>query len=759
MKDVERKFTNIIAKVEELADSLANIYGTDLGQIKEWQKVLTTVKDYMGQDIIRIAVAGTVKSGKSTFINALLGRDYLKRGAGIITAFVTKIRHGHEAQAQIDFKTWDEINHELNEALTFFPVFDRGESPFNIRNDKDRKLLQEGLKALKSDEIFSQESIEKNFILLNSYLKGYERLSSYIGNTPSSVVFKGEQLAKHKEFVSQQSQAVFLRDILLNVPLGWIGEGVEIGDCQGIDSPNPLHFTLLQEYLLKSHLILYLISSRMGLREADIHLLSVIKTFRLLENTVFIINVDFSEHERLPDLKALIERVRQELSMVKPQPEIYAFSCLYNLLCRIREGDYTLGKKDLLRIQAWEEDQDMVNLSQSETQSLQEALTKYTTEKKLALLFSSGLELITTVTQGIEEFIKINQGLWDKDWATIKQASADIDEKRKVLDSVMATIKNTVRGSCEDIKKGVRNQVDSYFDRKYGPIIEEALESIKNYLVDLSQYKLSWPGELHPANASALFHVRQEIKSLTVLYQFYHGFRQSLCKFLTEEINLKIIDFVKTQEENIEKDFAHIRQPFLSMLEDSLQGYYGEVQKLGIASRVPSLATGDFMYRNPALNIPTFSRLMEYNPRFKARILWYFGTNKLTKPLKSIMKREDHAKKRETYLKFIKNGLKIVKSETKKELIEMLTEYKEGIKFGYFFKLIDDIADSMVGDLRTRINAVVVDLTKLVERVEQEKTKREYTATNLATLNQHVQVLKENIQNLKAGYPSVSKAP
>lgn len=756
---MEREFTNLIAKVEQLVNSLAHIYGPDLGQIKEWQRVLTTVKDYMGQNIIRIAVVGTVKSGKSTFINSLLGRDYLRRGAGIITAFVTKIRHGHDPQAQIEFKTWNEINQELNQALTLFPGFEKGEGVFDIRNDRDRKLLQDGLKAFKSNDIFSQESIEKNFILLNSYLEGYERLSNYIHNTPSNVVFKGRQLSRHKEFVSQQSQAVFLKDIFLKVPLGWIGEGVEIGDCQGIDSPNPLHFTLLQEYLLKSHLILYVISSRMGLRGADIRLLSVIKTLRLLDNTVFIINVDFGEHEGILDLKALIERVRQELSMIKPRPEIYAFSCLYNLLSCMREDNYALSKRDLLRIQAWEEDQDMIELSQFESKRWQESFVKYTTEKRFALLLSSGLELITTVTQGIEDFIKINQGLWDKDWATIKQTSANIDEKRKVLDSVMTTIKNTVHGSREDIKKRVRNRVDSYFDRRYGPIVREALESIKNYPVNLDQFKLSWPGEVYPADASTLSHLRQEIKSLTILYQFYHGFRQSLCKFLTEEINLKIIDFVRTQEENIEKDFAHIRQPFLSMLEDSLQGYYGEVQKLGIASQVPSLANGDFRYKNQTLNIPTFSRLMQYNPRFKAQILWYFGTNRLINPLKRIMKRGNHKGKREAYLKFIKNGLKIVKSETKKELIEILTEYKEGIKFGYLFKLIDHIADSMVEDLLRRINTVVVDLTKLVERVEQEKVKREDAVANLSALNRQVEILIEDIQNLKAGCPSISKAP
>jgi len=34
------------------------------------------------EETIRVAVVGPIKSGKSTFLNALLRGDYLKRGAG-----------------------------------------------------------------------------------------------------------------------------------------------------------------------------------------------------------------------------------------------------------------------------------------------------------------------------------------------------------------------------------------------------------------------------------------------------------------------------------------------------------------------------------------------------------------------------------------------------------------------------------------------------------------------------------------------------
>ncbi|MCK7509209.1 MAG: dynamin family protein [Desulfobacterales bacterium] len=49
-------------------------------------------------DTIRVAVVGAIKSGKSTFLNALLKGDFLKRGAGVVTSIVTRVRAGRAAE-------------------------------------------------------------------------------------------------------------------------------------------------------------------------------------------------------------------------------------------------------------------------------------------------------------------------------------------------------------------------------------------------------------------------------------------------------------------------------------------------------------------------------------------------------------------------------------------------------------------------------------------------------------------------------------
>lgn len=741
MDNTERKLGEVVDRVEGLINAISFVYGTDLGQIREWQKVVSAVRDYMTENITRIAVVGAVKSGKSTFINALLGGDYLKRGAGIITAFVTKIRHDQSPQVKIDFKTWDEITYELNDALTFFPIPELfgGKRPFNIRNGEDRGVLQEGLERLKSHDILSDEGIDKNFILLNSYLEGYEKLNSYIGDAPRSIILKGNELKRHKDFVSQQSQAVFLRDILLHIPLELIGEGIEIGDCQGIDSPNPSHFAMVQDYLLKSHFILHVISSRMGLRQADIDLLSAIKRLRLLENTIFIINADFSEHEHLQDLLDLVQRVHQELSLIKPEPEVYTFSCLHNLLDQLyRHEKNSVSKKDLVRMQAWEEDEDMVDFSKSETKMFQDAMTKCATEKKSALLLSSATGLITTVNHSMQEFIKVNQGVWNKDWEVIKGICENINEKKKNLDSVVTIIEDTAQGHSENIKKKVRSQVDGYFDRKYGPIVSETMKLINDYPLNLDEFE----------KKSAHLEDQRTWREIYILYTFCQRFRQSLDKFLIGEINLKTISFVKTQQEPVEREFADIYKPFSGMIEDSLQGYYSEVKKLGIDLSVPSLAAEGFTYRRPELNIPIFSRVRHGDSRIGTQILLRFGFRKINRSLKKIItKNRDEDKGPD--MKFVKDSLRVIKSETKKELLDMFSEYAENVKFLYFFKLIDHIAHCVVEDLKRKMNMLVVDLSRLVEVVERKKIEKEENAKNLSVLYQQVQMLTQDFEKLK----------
>lgn len=81
-----------IDQLQELARDWTRLFPQAASQAEHWLKVLGQVEAHVREDTCRLAVVGAVKSGKSTMINALVGQDLLRRGAGILTAMITRVQ-------------------------------------------------------------------------------------------------------------------------------------------------------------------------------------------------------------------------------------------------------------------------------------------------------------------------------------------------------------------------------------------------------------------------------------------------------------------------------------------------------------------------------------------------------------------------------------------------------------------------------------------------------------------------------------------
>src|SRR4030042_1280119 len=237
-----------------------------------WEKTCTSIRKQMVEETIRVAVVGAIKSGKSTLTNALFGGDYLKRGAGVITSIVTKIRTGNQLTARLNFKSWEEINDEIDQALVLFPYLKKPTEGqrFEIRQKEARAALKKALETLGADQLITNETRTTQSVVLSSYLNGYDRVSTLLTLDTTLLEYRDADFEKHREFVGNESLAVFLKDLSLEIQHEQFESHIEIADCQGSDSPNPLHLAMIQDYLTKTHLIGYVVSSRTGLRQADI---------------------------------------------------------------------------------------------------------------------------------------------------------------------------------------------------------------------------------------------------------------------------------------------------------------------------------------------------------------------------------------------------------------------------------------------------------------------------------------------------------
>ncbi|MFO8048608.1 MAG: dynamin family protein, partial [Desulfosudaceae bacterium] len=344
--DLKERLLALSDESLRLIDTIEDASGVTDTTFENWKDTCHGIKRQVAEDLVRVAVVGPIKSGKSTIVNSLFKQDYLKRGAGVITAMVTKARRSDRLGATLFFKSWDEVNAEIARAVVMLPsstLAADGHIP-DIRHDSTRETLSRFVEDLPQEYLIARDSRNINSVLLANYLEGYEAVRDILGEETVTRRFEREDFARHRDFVADDRLAVYLKDIQLEIDSGEMDPGIEMADCQGSDSPNPMHLAKIQDYLLLTNLIVYVISSRTGIRQADINFLTMIRRMGIAENLIFVINCDFNEHESLDGLKTLVGRIAGEIALIQPDPEVHVFSGLYNLFRS--QGKAALSDKD-----------------------------------------------------------------------------------------------------------------------------------------------------------------------------------------------------------------------------------------------------------------------------------------------------------------------------------------------------------------------------------------------------------------------------
>ncbi len=723
--------------LETLTEEVSPLFPDDSAQLSSWRRSLEAVSETLEDQTLRIAVVGPVKSGKSTFINAMQGRDLLKRGAGIVTAFITRIRVGPEEKGWVEIKSWEEINREVNEALSMLalPRGFEGMDSIDLRREEDLHTLRQFIQELKQDSLTGRETFDPNIVLINGYLNGYGTLSAHVKDEPVLLEFDADELDRHQDFVSQESQAVYLRDMELQLPISWLGEMVEIGDCQGSDSPNPLHFAMLQEYLLSSHCILYLISSRVGIRQADLKLIEAIKILRLLPQTLFIVNVDLDEHGNMENLEGLQERIAEELGLLVPEAKIYAFSALFQLL-EIANSTDELSPREGRRLEGWHEEQAMVELSRCGYEDFCNDLKELVNRERGRVLHGSVLSHLQRVSQSMKDSVNTRQRLLSRDQAELEALADEVKVRQQSVMAALSTVEHTLDGLRNSLKEQVRSAVDSYFDTKYGPIITDTMQLVENYQVDSF-------GQGKPEEAR---------KWLTNLFLFYQDFRQTLSRHIIDKVNLRIIDFAKSEEEQIEKKLMETATGYWDLLGQALRQYQKTLTDSGLTLSQVAPETMP-QPQKPGITPPPFFAFMQRSEALgRGSLLLRFGLRRLRhlfSGLKSRVLRRDTTDMAESNEEVFREAVALVKKETQKELLSSFRDYRQNLKFAYLFTFTEMYTQALIQLFRDFGDATMVDISHIQEAAHKRVSSQSDATEDLAIVNHRLQYAEENLRNLE----------
>lgn len=735
-EELNKQLVRISNELIQLLTDAEKISNAANQGFSQWKATCQTLAEQLAKETMRIAVVGAIKSGKSTFVNALFGGDYLKRGAGVVTSIVTRARSGDRLRAVLHLKTWDEVNRDVNDAAMLLPALHLSETRpgLDLRCDEDRRILRKALGELAADQLIHNDTRSTGSVLLTSYLNGFERAGQHVQNDPDTLIFEGEEFSSHRDFVGDDAMAVYLKDVLVEIEHIGLGRGVEIADCQGSDSPNPFHIAMIQDYLMVAHLTIYVVSSRTGLRQADIRFLSMIRDMGIIDTVTFVINCDLNEHESVGELKEGIAKIEADLRLICPDANPYTFSALFVLMTQLEAA---LSAKDRARFDQWRLEADMIDFVTTERTRFHRFLEKKINGERGFLLLSNHLERLDVVNSGLGNWIDLNKDLLTRDAVGARELAERALSHRGRLDRLRTTVSSTLDGALVHVKRDLKNAADRFFDsRGQGPV-PTVINFVRGYQVDFIRY------DENLANMGFA----------KTLYLVFHEFKQAVDATMAEVVNPQVIFFVKEQEKYLMDYLDEIAGPFGAMINDAMDHYDAASNgampstkrswpRISIANELERIRQG------AGLRLPPAMTTMHYSTQIKTEAVMRFGFYKIVNLIKKAFKKPA-GKAHQEHVLALASGVKRMKMETEKSILFHMKDYKENIKFQYLLKLADAAAKAINGQMIERFQHQGTDLSNLAEQVNAQQLDKEKVCALLMDMQSTSAKLQDEIRGTK----------
>ena len=693
----------LVEDVPQLWDRSFSAYKTNCQMIPE----------YIREDLLKIAVVGVIKSGKSTFINSLVGKELVKRGAGVITSITTRIRKGRKNQATLYLKSWDEINSQLKNVLLLFP--DDGSDnkimkDFDIRRKRDRDYLRKIYKILIRDFPDTKIEIRPETLLIKYALIGFDTCKDLVQADESVICFNSKEFDRHKAYTSDPNIAFYIKDACLDVFGKAIHPNIEIADCQGSDSTDPAQLAQVLNYLESSNLIIYCISSRIGLRQSDITFLKQIKNSGLLENIIFINNCDLTEHENLDDLIKIETSIQQTLEFLEIHPQIFSLSSLYNLFLNTESK---LNKKDKHRLKFWQEEKKIIQYSDLKTREFNCFFKQVVDQNKHRLLISNHLNRLNMVMGQLDQKADIFIDLLSSDRLKEEKAIQRLNDLHNNASRLEAIVENSLDGAVRGIKDEIEANLKNTFIHDDKLILKKVQDFIRTISFDVEKYKS----------------ITEESGFRQILYLMFQEFKRRLDLFVIEEIRPQLKRFIQTQEEKI---ISYFQSLFDSYQVDLLKpDHYPQF-------KIDSKSANHKINFNTSVDIEKIKKILglqlpdkifeaQYTKRIKTNVFADFSLHTILQILSTLFNK----KSKFSFSPGLKTAALKIKKENQKIIKNQFEEYRMSLSTDYFERLIKAATRDFKEKIKERFNqyqSFKEEMTRLFSLKDTEKEEQKIKA-------------------------------
>ncbi|MCK4534157.1 MAG: hypothetical protein KAT81_01425 [Syntrophobacterales bacterium] len=338
---------------------------------------------------------------------------------------------------------------------------------------------------------------------------------------------------------------------------------------------------------------------------------------------------------------------------------------------------------------------------------------------------------------GLHDWTRINHNILIKDTEGAMKVLQEIKNVQAQLNQLKSLISNTIDAASRETKLDAWKTIDKFFDARSGNLVKDIREHIKNYKVD---YQTS----------------EDDVEDLgfsTTLYMIFQDFKHDLDLFMAEAISPQLIQFTRQEEIKVNTFLADIARAYDSLMGNALQKYEEALENVGISSR---RHTFDEMYsidlenlkKRIKCNVPKLISSLRYTAKIRTEAIMRLKYYDLVKLIKKVLKKDIQNEKAGEILA-LKDGVQRIKKETIRSIISSLNNYKENLKFLYFFRLIDEAPKILNGMLLDRFYVFTVDISATADSIGKEQSVKEDTINTLELMDDSLQTLSFRILRLR----------
>ncbi|MBN2706644.1 MAG: dynamin family protein [Deltaproteobacteria bacterium] len=484
--EMPTSFAARVKNLKLLIDELATDQPQNRDHLERWRQSLDNLMVLRSDFILPLACIGPVKSGKSTLINTLAGSELLPTGAGITTNFPTTVRAGKSFSARIRLQPQKLVTQLFSTAATLLFRDLQEIKDFSPFQEHDRAQISELLDEFQQDGTLTRHGIfNESYRLLRNLLSGAEKVQTYYQNTNLDLIIVSEASSNYRDFIRDESLSPYLVDITLTTPIQYLPPHLALRDLPGLDTPNPSHQAVIIQQLAESPALAYIISSRIGLRQADYQLLEYLRTMRLEERLMFIINLDLDEHPNLDELKNMLERCRQELRELGFTQEIYSFSSLALFWSKPHIYE-KLAEPLRQRLERWRTEKEKLAFSSQGADLFLARLSTLGKSDAAKALFQHSESRLQQIHNNLERLISSRLSRLSEEEHLLQSEQEKQEQKREQLNKVLQECERITAGLSQKIEKYAFTRINNWLeDRSENGLQHQLRQLLESYRVPL----------------------------------------------------------------------------------------------------------------------------------------------------------------------------------------------------------------------------------------------------------------------------------